>query len=241
MTIPLVVVTGSASGIGRATAVEFLAGGAKVLGVDVNVAGLEQLEGELAEDDRSRFSFVTGDLSQVADVGQVFDMAAGLGGCTTLVNAAGIGINKALDDHDESDWDRVIDINVKGSFLCLQAAARQMKAAGHGVIVNIASVVGFLPSPMPEIAYDVSKGAIVQLTRSAALELASANIRVNAVAPGPVPTNLYGGAPFEAGSELPLGSGTVADVVAPIMFLSSDAARWITGQSLIVDGGWSLT
>jgi NAD(P)-dependent dehydrogenase (short-subunit alcohol dehydrogenase family) len=89
--------------------------------------------------------------------------------------------------------------------------------------------------------YDVSKGAVVRLTRSVAFELAGSNIRVIAVDPGPVPTNIFGPAPLSAESTIPLGRGAVADVLTPIMFPVTDAAPWITGQSLIVDGGCSLT
>ena len=107
-------------------------------------------------------------------------------------------------------------------------------------MVNIASVVGLYPSPIPEIAYDTSKGAVVQMTRSAARELAPHRVRVNAVAPGPVPTNLYGTPPEQPELPMPLGHGTVDDVVDSILFLASERARWITGQILVVDGGWLL-
>jgi 3-oxoacyl-[acyl-carrier protein] reductase/2-hydroxycyclohexanecarboxyl-CoA dehydrogenase len=157
-----------------------------------------------------------------------------------LINAAGVGRSGKLADHTEADWDFVMDVNVKGSFLCLQAAAPQMREKGGGAIVNVASVVGLLPSPIPELAYDTSKGAVIQMTRSAAKELATDGIRVNGVAPGPVPTNLYGSPPEQPDAPMPLGFGEVADVVSVIMFLASGRSRWVTGQIVAVDGGWLL-
>ena len=115
-----------------------------------------------------------------------------------------------------------------------------MVGIGAGAIVNVASVVGLYPSPIPEVGYDTSKGAVVQMTRSAAREPAPHGVRVNAVAPGPVPTNLYGTPPAQPVIPMPLGHGAVADVVDSIVFLASDRARWITVQTLVVDSGWSL-
>ena len=234
----VVAVTGAGSGIGRATAVEFHRLGAIVVALDVDGTRLNDLKSK--SDDPSRLHVATADVSSGADVEAAFERVRELGGCDVLVNAAGIGVSLKLLDHTGDDWDRVMNINTRGSFLCLRHAAGQMIEKGTGVIVNIASVVGLFPSPIPEIAYDTSKGAVVQMTRSAARELAPHRVRVNAVAPGPVPTNLYGTPPEQPEVPMPLGPGTVDDVVNAVVFLASDRARWITGQILVVDGGWSL-
>ena len=232
------VVTGAASGIGRATAAAFHRHGATVVAMDVNRAGLDDLRSEM--DDPARCVTAAADISSGPDVTSVFSRVDRMGGCDVLVNAAGIGISLPLIDHADEDWDRVLDINTRGSFLCLREAARQMTERGGGAIVNVASVVGLYPSPIPEIAYDTSKGAVIQMTRSAARELAPHGVRVNGVAPGPVPTNLYGTPPEQPEVPMPLGHGTVDDVVDAILFLASGKARWITGQTLVVDGGWLL-
>jgi NAD(P)-dependent dehydrogenase (short-subunit alcohol dehydrogenase family) len=112
-----------------------------------------EIENELAADYRYRFSYIAANLASVSDVVRVFKWAGTLRCCTTLVNAAGIGLSKSLGDHGESDWDTVIDVKHKGLFLRLQAAERQMRSAGAGVIVDIGPMVGFTPPPMPEIAY----------------------------------------------------------------------------------------
>ena len=232
------VVTGAASGIGRATAVAFHRQGAVVMATDVNQDGLDDLCSEL--EDPARCVTAVADLTSGADVVSVFSRVERMGGCEVLVNAAGIGVSLPLLDHADEDWDRVLDINTRGTFLCLREAARQMTDRGGGAIVNVASVVGIYPSPIPEIAYDTSKGAVIQMTRSAARELAPHRVRVNGVAPGPVPTNLYGTPPEQPEVPMPLGHGTVEDVVDAILFLASGRARWITGQTLVVDGGWLL-
>lgn len=231
-------VTGAASGIGRAAAVAFHRQGATVVATDVNPAGLADLRSEL--DDPTRCVTAVADIASGPEVVSVFSRAERMGGCEVLVNAAGIGVSLPLIDHTDEDWDRVLDINTRGTFLCLREAARQMTEQGGGAIVNVASVVGLYPSPIPEIAYDTSKGAVVQMTRSAARELAPHGVRVNGVAPGPVPTNLYGTPPEQPEVPMPLGHGTVDDVVDAILFLASGKARWITGQTLVVDGGWLL-
>lgn len=234
----VVVVTGAASGIGRATAVAFHHQGAKVVATDVNRDGLADLRSEL--EDSIRCVTAVANIASGPDVVSLFSRVQRMGGCGVLVNAAGIGVSLPLLDHADEDWDRVLGINTRGSFLCLREAARQMTERGGGAIVNVASVVGLHPSPIPEIAYDTSKGAVIQMTRSAARELAPHGVRVNGVAPGPVPTNLYGTPPEQPEVPMPLGHGTVGDVVDAILFLASGKSRWITGQTLVVDGGWLL-
>ncbi len=234
----VVVVTGAASGIGRAAAVAFHRQGAVVMAMDVNRAGLADLRSELG--DTTRCVTAVADLTSGPDIVSVFEQVERMGGCEVLVNAAGIGVSLPLLDHADEDWDRVLDINTRGTFLCLREAARQMTERGGGAIVNVASVVGIYPSPIPEIAYDTSKGAVIQMTRSAARELAPHGVRVNGVAPGPVPTNLYGTPPEQPEVPMPLGHGTVDDVVDAVLFLASGKSRWITGQTLVVDGGWLL-
>ena len=231
-------VTGAASGIGRAAAVAFHRQGAEVMAMDVNRAGLADLRSELG--DTTRCVTAVADLTSGPDIVSVFEQVERMGGCEVLVNAAGIGFSVPLLDHSDEDWDRVLDINTRGTFLCLREAARQMTERGGGAIVNVASVVGIYPSPIPEVAYDTSKGAVIQMTRSAARELAPHGVRVNGVAPGPVPTNLYGTPPEQPEVPMPLGHGTVDDVVDAILFLASGKSRWITGQTLVVDGGWLL-
>ncbi len=239
-----IVITGAAQGIGAACARRLATDGARVALWDRNADAGSTLAADLQSAGFDAI-FQLCDVSQKADVDAALaSTVAVIGGVDGLVNNA--GIFKAADflDITEADWDAVIAVNLKGSFLVGQAVARQMVANGGGAIVNMSSVNGVLA--IPSIAsYNASKGGIDQLTRVMALALADHGIRVNAVAPGTIATELAARAVLgsdEAKARIlgrtpmrRLGEpDEIADVVA---FLLSDASRYMTGEIVYVDGG----
>ena len=163
----------------------------------------------------------------------------------TMVNNAGVGWIRPLVEVTPQEFDDLMSINLRGVFFGIQAAARAMAGRG-GCIVNTASTSAFTASTTPMVPYDTSKGAVRMLTIAAARELASEGIRVNAVAPGTVDTDLTrtllddpGVLERQAAERIPLGRlGRVSDIAAAVDFLSSDAASYVTGHVLVVDGGW---
>ncbi len=234
-------VTGASRGVGKGIALELARAGARVA-VNYN-ASRDEAE-QTAEELRALGAdamTVRADVSVAADVSRMIgDVVRGLGGLNVLVNNAGIQTWAALLDVTEAEWDRVIDVNLKGCFLCTQAAARHMKDHGAGSIINIGSGCNRLPFPNL-VAYTASKGGIEMLTRVSAVELGPLGIRVNCVAPGAIEverTKLE--SPDYAaswGRITPLGRvGTPADVGAAVTFLAGPDASFVNGQTLWVDG-----
>ena len=163
----------------------------------------------------------------------------------TVVANAGVAFQRPLLEVEPEPFDRLMDVNVRGVFFTLQAAARAMAPRGAGSIVTVCSTSGFTASSGPMTAYDASKGAVRLLTQAAARELAGAGIRVNGVAPGTVETDLTLGlatsAELEAlgGTRIPLGRlGRPEEIASAVAFLASDEASYITGHILVADGGW---
>ena len=224
------IVTGAARGIGRATADLFEHAGARVARIDRDAGP----------------GLIQADVSREEEVERaIAEAAQALGGIDVLVNNAGIAVRKTSLDITVEEWERVLGVNLTGLFLCSRVAARTMQAAGGGAIVNLASIMGFSGGLFPNPAYQASKGAVVNLTRALALEFASSRIRVNAVAPTFVRTDLT--TPIFGNPEVleavmrhtPLETlPDVDDVAAAILFLASPAARCITGVTLPVDSGY---
>jgi NAD(P)-dependent dehydrogenase (short-subunit alcohol dehydrogenase family) len=240
------VVTGAASGLGRATAIALAAEGARLVLFDRDAEGLAETAASCPGS-----VCVAGDVTAAADHARVLDAAAPLGPIALLATAAGIlGPAAPLADVAEADWDRLFAVNVKGTWLAIRAVLPQMLAAGRGAIVTFASGAGLAGNPtMP--AYSASKGAVVLLTRSLAVSHVTQGIRANCVCPGPIETPMLrdtfaqaGDAAAAAAREAafrarnPMGRfGTVDEVAESVLFLLSDAASYITGVALPVDGG----
>lgn len=235
-------VTGAGMGIGQGIALELAHQGAHVV---VHYAGSKTGAQETVaqiRDAGGTAHAVHGDLRSVEECRRVVDEAVGLlGGLDVLVNNAGVTRSLSFLGTDETVYDEMLDLNMKGSFFCAQRALPSMLDRGRGSIVNITSVHGDGGFPN-HAAYAASKGAIIAFTRSLAIELAPKKIRVNAIGPGVVEVPRYFDIPnytTEFGNRLvPIGRvGKPADIGAAVAFLVSDAAEFITGQTLFVDGG----
>jgi NAD(P)-dependent dehydrogenase (short-subunit alcohol dehydrogenase family) len=247
-TVQQVVVTGATSGIGRATALKFALSGASVLAVGRDKTALAELQRDAAG---GNVAVLQADITAGASADAIVEAARReIGGITTLVNAAGIIATGSIETTTDEQWDSMLDVNLRAPFRLMRAAVAPMPSPG-GAIVNVSSVTGVRAFPNV-LAYCVSKAGVDQLTRCAALELAPRGIRVNAVNPGVVITNLHRrsgmteenyAAFLERSREThPLGrAGDPNEIAELIFFLASDAAAWITGETISVDGGRHLT
>ena len=244
------VITGASSGIGRAAALLFAEKGAKVVAIGRN----EKELGALRDAAHENNGFVKISLTDILEISQVdrliSEITANFGQIDVLINAAGIIKNGSIEDTSLDDWDKTMNINLRAVFLMMQKCAPFLEKT-KGNIVNVSSVTGLRAFPNV-LAYCVSKAAIDQLTRCSALELAPKGVRVNAVNPGVVVTNLHkrGGmadADYENFLEKskqthPLGRvGTPEEVAELIYFLASENASWITGVTYEIDGGRGQT
>ena len=240
------VVTGGAKGIGWATVEAFVAEGVRPVLFDRDEAALANASRQLAERGVDHFAKPL-DVSDEGSVdGAMAEVVARYGRIDVLVNNAGIALRRPTLELSVADWQAVVDVNLTAVFLCCRAAARHMTAARSGAIVNVASIMGLSGGGLyPNLSYQSTKGAIVNLTRALAVEWAGQGIRVNAVAPTWVKTDLTLGlfqSPELMGRVLDMTPlrrlAEPADVADAIVFLASDRAKMITGHTLPVDGGF---
>lgn len=239
------IVTGAARGLGRAIALELAAAGAKVV---VNYAGSHEKAQEIVQMIAAAGGeaiAVQADVSQAEDVERLLKATLDkYGKVDILVNNAGIARDNLLLRMKEGDWDAVLATNLKGVFLCTKAVSKGMLKQRSGVIINISSVVG-LSGNAGQANYAAAKAGVIGFSKSMAKELASRGIRVNAVAPGYISTDMTAILPETAKTEIlakiPLGHvGEPQDVAKAVLFLVSPAASYITGQTLCVDGGMEM-
>jgi glucose 1-dehydrogenase len=237
---PVAIVTGAGSGIGRATALRLARDGYAVVVAEIDAPRAASMAAEIGQ---AALPF-TLDVSEAEGVDALLAGTLGrFGRLDVMVANAGVPHGAPFLELDEATWERVLSVNLKGVFLCGQAAAKAMVAGGHpGAIVNVASTYAEVTEGEAS-AYSASKGGVRMLTKSMALELGPHGIRVNAVGPGWIRTGMN---PLDDAAQvaqleptIPLGRvGLPEDVADVIAFLASDDARYVSGQTLFVDGGW---
>lgn len=248
LTGKVAIVTGARRGIGRGIALTLAKAGANVTVSDVSLEDCQKVVGEVEALGRKGLA-VKCDVSKKAEVDEMVQKTvAEFGKVDILVNNAGIlGGFKPFLELTEEDWDKVIEINLKGQFLCAQSAAREMIRNKWGRIVNIASIAsGQVGVGFPQIAhYCASKGGITAMTEALALELSPQGVNVNAIGPGVIETEMTKGMLADEKTRqgmlmrVPKGRvGQPEDIGAAAVFLASDEADYITGATLFVDGGW---
>lgn len=231
------IVTGAGADVGRASALLLAACGAAVLVNDINPDRAERVTQEIMAAGGQATAWPA-DISNRFQVGSLIEAARDTyGKIDLLINAAGVFKTGPLPTFDEWDWRRVLEVNLNGAFFVSQLAGRVMAEEGGGVIVNIASTAGH-PNPIPEgVSYVTSKAALIGMTKQCAREFAPLGIRVNAVCPGNIALD---GTPVGVPANAQARYGTPDDIAQVVLFLCSDAASFINGQAINVDGGESM-
>lgn len=240
----VVLVTGAGRGIGRAIALAFAREGARVAVNDINPDTCEAVAQEIRSGGGQAAAFHADVANKLAVQSMLIDLEDRWGRVDVLINNAGVEPHKSIVQLDEWDWNRTIDVNLKGAFICSQSVGRMMISQGGGVIVNIASIAGRAAGLRDRSAYVASKTGLIGFTKECAREFAAHHIRVNAVCPGVIITEMTAHLRNNAAQmqkwleDIPLGRlGEPDDVTGLVLFLCSDAARYITGQAINVDGG----
>jgi len=244
-------VTGGGHGIGRHLAIGLAEAGADVIVVGRKAAPLSEAVAAI-EGLGVRAWAVQANLSKLQEIDALVARATELaGGVDILVNNAGMVWAAPTLDYPMEGWDRVFDLNLRGLFYLSQQVARGMRERGGGNIINIASISAWrcaADDAEPVVAYNASKGAVISLTRDLGVKLAADNIRVNGIAPGPFLTDMMNHVRHDEDklkafeSRIPQGrSGTENDIKGVIVFLAGEASAFMTGQTLVVDGGWLCT
>lgn len=242
----VVVVTGGNSGIGREIALEFSKLGSKVIAIGRNMDSLEKTK-SLLDKNGEESSIIQLDISNIEEMrNKVENIYTKYNKIDVLINSAGINITKDAFDVTEEDWDKVLDTNLKAMFFMSQAVGEIMKENGGGKIINLASQMSFI-GYVKRAAYGSSKGGVVQLTKALAVEWAKYNINVNAIAPTFVETklteNMFEDEIFKKDvysrilfDDLPKPS----DIVGGVLYLSSDLSKYVTGETIKIDAGWTV-
>ncbi len=240
------IVTGAARGIGEVIARKYAENGAKIVIADVNISKAQEVAEEISENYDTEAIAVETDVSNSEDVDKMVNKTVEkFGKVDILVNNAGIFSSGSIVDQDEEDWDKVIDINLKGQFLCTQRVVQEMLEQGKGRIINIASISGETGWNADDPAYCASKGGTIALTKELSCELTPKGITVNAVSPGHIKTEMTEPLLDEddhyraSVEEIPKGRmGKPEDIAGASLYLASDEADFVSGQILTVDGGW---
>jgi len=236
------VITGAARGIGRTIALTFVREGARVVLVDVEKERLETFKEEIEKKGGQAIA-ISCDITKSSEVKAMVDQAKKVfGRIDILVNNAGIIRRGTIETVTEEDWDRVMEVNLKGTFLCSKAVVEVMKKQGYGKIVNVSSIAGKMGDITSAPGYGPSKAGVDALTKTLARQLAPHGINVNAVSPHAIETEMSAQWSEERRKEIiasiPLGRlGKPEDVAEAVLFLSSDEASFITGEILDVNGG----
>lgn len=239
-----VLITGSARGIGYAIAERFAKSGATVLILDLSAEAVETAVNKLREAGHKAFGYI-GNVTDSAAMDALFaTIVKEHGKLDCLINNAGVTRDNLMLRMKEEEWQLVLDINLKGSFICTQKAFKHMMKQRKGSIVNISSVIGIMGNA-GQANYAASKGGLIAFTKSCAKEFASRNVRVNAVAPGFIETEMTATLPDDVRAEyakvIPLNKmGSSDDVARLCIFLASEDSSYITGQTIAVDGGLTM-
>jgi len=243
----VVLITGGASGMGRLAAVTFAREGARVVAVDVSAKAGDDVAGEITHHGGQAL-FVQGDVGREEQVRIAVRRAVErFGRLDVLYNNAGIFPEQdgSVVDIEEAVWDQVMNVNLKGLYLCCKHGIPELIRAGGGSVINVASFVALVGCTVPQDAYTASKGGVIALTKSLAVQFGPKRIRANAIAPGPIETPLLTSwllnnpeAKQLRLNRIPLGRfGRPEDIVQMALYLASDESTWVNGSVLVVDGG----